>query len=106
MSIYIKGMDMPSGCANCKFIDFDGEEDVCPFLGAILPSKYYRNDDCPLLFVPDHGRLIDADAIPYMKAEWAVDDKVDRYTISEMPTIIPADLRTKNPKLVVGNAEE
>ena len=80
--IYIPGMEMPTSC------------DICPFC---ISNKHDRGDDslcrasgkeakcgCPLVPVPDHGRLIDADdffrsfpeLIPY---EFAA------------PTIIPAD---------------
>ena len=90
--IYIKGMEKPKACIFCELYDHENywcnaakkdvelcfDEKLCSF--------------CPLIPVPDHGRLIDADAIQYIESsDWAVDDKVDRYTIADMPTIIEAD---------------
>jgi hypothetical protein len=54
-----------------------------------------RADDCPLVAVPPHGRLIDADALkknayPFPCAtgtEWAVTLR----QINDAPTIIPAE---------------
>ena len=61
MSVYIKGMEMPKNCLQC------------PLQGSIadcrLTGKTYnwglseRPSDCPLIPVPEHGRLIDADAL-------------------------------------------
>lgn len=97
--IYIKGMKMPYRCCECKLKYWDGEEDVCPFVGVI--ASIGRHDDCPLVPVPDHGRLIDADALEnvisqniydywnggeggYYLAEDAIGD------VRIAPTIIPA----------------
>lgn len=115
--IYIKGMKMPYRCCECKLKYWDGEEDVCPFVGVI--ASIGRHDDCPLVPVPDHGRLVDADAYrAEMKkrqdayAEWRDDIKdgggygtelyyrVDsvlsgfyeaKLTLDGLPTIIPAE---------------
>lgn len=62
MSILIKGMEMPKSCFECRF-SIDG------FCQAMEPGA--RTDDdkaqvsnwCPLVEVPKHGRLIDADAL-------------------------------------------
>jgi hypothetical protein len=63
MSILIKGMEMPKWCYG------DGEK-TCPlaFAGCCMVSPNYvkhyeksRHPDCPLVEVPPHGRLIDAD---------------------------------------------
>lgn len=68
MSVYIKGMEMPTRCFACPLCDTD----CC----GISKGSYveYRDVDvdvamngrpdwCPLVEVPDHGRLIDADAL-------------------------------------------
>ena len=74
MSVIVKGMEMPYGCADC---DFCG--------GIIMPDGIYycdcpseasheknisdainndtRADFCPLIELPPHGRLIDADEL-------------------------------------------
>lgn len=65
MSILIKGMEMPRNCWECEFnkSTFD-RMDFCT-----LTNKQYnwglseRPSDCPLIEVPLHGRLIDADEL-------------------------------------------
>lgn len=63
MSVLIKGMEMPENCYDCPFVraswgnDYycakgDGVEDNIK----TLMSK--RMNDCPLIEVPPHGRLI------------------------------------------------
>ena len=62
MSVLIKGMEMPTDCHNCP-LGFGGgcycgtsaDEYMCPDHG--------RSEWCPLVLVPPHGRLIDADAL-------------------------------------------
>lgn len=62
MSILIRCMKMPTDCHNCP-LGFGGgcycgtsaDEYMCPDNG--------RADWCPLIPVPPHGRLIDADAL-------------------------------------------
>lgn len=61
MSIIIKGMEMPKNCLSCPL---QGGTADCR-----LTQKTYnwglteRPSDCPLVPVPPHGRLIDADAV-------------------------------------------
>ena len=59
MSILIKGMEMPTSCAKCKLFGEYG----CAFIGAVgyALTEGRRSKDCPLVPVPPHGRLIDAD---------------------------------------------
>lgn len=62
MGIYIKGLEMPESCHEC-LAGFGGgcyfakgaDEYMCPDHG--------RAPWCPLVEVPAHGRLIDADAL-------------------------------------------
>jgi hypothetical protein len=73
MSILIKGMEMPTSCNKCPFLDY--EEGFCFASGVKHESGWYestlcpggikdgRHDECPLVPVPPHGRLIDADAL-------------------------------------------
>lgn len=67
MSILIKGMKMPSSCYDCELIDIVKD---CPHYD--IPNDAYcqipwlrkrRHENCPLISVPPHGRLIDADAL-------------------------------------------
>jgi hypothetical protein len=72
MSVLIKGMEMPPDCEKCPFFDY--EEGFCFASGIKGKSGWYeyvlrlggikdgRHDDCPLVEIPPHGRLIDADA--------------------------------------------
>jgi len=62
MSILIKGMEMPTSCGYCplKYRTMEGDE--CMF-NARSTEYQKRPDDCPLILVPPHGRLIDADAL-------------------------------------------
>ena len=62
MSILIKGMRMPTICydCNCFIRDSDGS-DYCCLLMLDIEDNDKRDDDCPLVPVPEHGRLIDAD---------------------------------------------
>ena len=105
--IYIPGMEMPTSCYLCPVNKDDGfgyftcgvTHSECDFLK--LPP------DCPLIPVPDHGRLIDADAFERHEcngcdgacealpcdcincdAECRCDFMLD---IHAAPTIIPAD---------------
>lgn len=70
MSVLIKGMKMPSKCIECKLMRRCGKDDldyVC------MPARVYvedltnaykpRPEYCPLIELPPHGRLIDADKI-------------------------------------------
>ena len=69
MGVYIKGMEMPKSCYACDFSfpSTDSEGDVHTICTAlqeeILPLLLERQEDCPLIEVPPHGRLIDADAL-------------------------------------------
>lgn len=57
MSILIKGMEMPTNCKDCLF-DIDG---LC-LINWNIEAKYAVTHSCPLIPIPLHGRLIDADA--------------------------------------------
>ena len=99
--IYIKGMEMPKTCHCCIMcvqvsdgdIDWHWEccllcEKVSRFATDIIPG-------CPLIPVPDHGRLIDADAlmkqVEHDTPLSAVYEKTMRRYLNNAPTIIPAD---------------
>lgn len=79
MSIYIPGMEMPKNCCQCPV-----NMDICKRGYKYLldhPELYdKRADDCPLVPVPEHGRLIDADAlITQMERNlWAIEDKAEK----------------------------
>jgi len=98
MSILIKGMEMPKNCFDCPLFD-DVYTD-----GLGVPLDYYQasgetKKDCPLVPVPPHGRLIDADALTFSRIRIAHEDGVIggynavvmSCAIKDAPTIIPAD---------------
>lgn len=58
MSVYIKGMEMPTSCDVCPFNVFT----IC-LINTLQEGKYTVTHSCPLIPVPDHGRLVDADAL-------------------------------------------
>ena len=95
MSVYIRGMEMPTGCRKCELMYFDGETDVCPFAGEVFPSDVERSDHCPLIPIPEHGRLIDADALIEHLGDVEYKGAVKRVLI-QAPTIIPADKEEQN----------
>ena len=95
MSVLIKGMKMPESCPECPFTDYEMH---CP-----LTDKTYnwglteRASDCPLVEVPTHGRLIDADAINPEDKIWekkCIPQRIVYHgwiVAGEMPTIIEAE---------------
>ena len=100
--IYIPGMEMPTRCENC--VIFDPEMDECALIGKTpwswedetgISTIHRRPENCPLIPVPDHGRLIDADAlIVQTNQHYAVledDWYITVRKIETVPTIIPAD---------------
>lgn len=96
MGVYIKGWKMPNKCIYCFFNDIGTE---CGLLehdveDAILHGTRYGG--CPLLPVPDHGDLIDRDALMSHKGSAYDIDGHELYavgtgTILRMPVIIPAE---------------
>ena len=59
--IYIPEMEMPSSCIYCPLSRYGcGESCALTDCGT---QEDARRDDCPLIPVPPHGRLIDADAM-------------------------------------------
>ena len=106
MGVYIKGMEMPTSCYDCDFAyqDQDSEHNVYWTCAAVHKSAcmHERREDCPLVPVPPHGRLIDADdldsklftvgisgAILHKRAKFTVGEV--RGFIMNAPTIIPAE---------------
>lgn len=57
-----KGMKMPKNCLNCPLLGYVFE---CSALGEteMVENLNARKPNCPLIEVPPHGRLIDADAL-------------------------------------------
>ena len=91
MSIIIKDMEMPKSCDDCWF---ECAYEIC------TPETGYEN--CPLIEIPKHGRLIDADDLYIHLNEWYLTNnpvftkeealyiRAMLLGIVEAPTIIPA----------------
>lgn len=129
MSILIKGMDMPKNCGGCPFLY---AKDACylssMFSGGnfyllcsnghndeyqlgMFPFKEKRVDWCPLIEIPPHGRLIDADALHIDLMDRGIEDiqMNDWYEIQQAvddaPTIIEADSMQRNDSNALGALE-
>ena len=95
MSILIKGMEMPQNCDNCLF-----DNSIWCLLNPKSADMIYDIADgrpkwCPLIEIPPHGRLIDADALE-TDTEWSeYEDGFTSYSRSVIlyaPTIIEAEV--------------
>lgn len=105
MSILINGMEMPTNCDSCRIMVFEDTNCVpelfcgCPIVFKAHPQgENHRPDYCPLIEVPKHGRLIDADAlkekmkiITRTEVQEIVEFDINVYKVDNAPTIIPAD---------------
>jgi len=59
MGVYFKGMEIPDKCGHCRFATaFE-----CQVTKNFITTFNVRQADCPLIPIPPHGRLIDADEI-------------------------------------------
>lgn len=111
MSILIKGAMMPASCEECQSVLglFSKE---CPlfkdfpkkFISESELLKHTRHSDCPLVEIPPHGRLIDADKlienIPVTQndgsmgcrnCDW-LDDTAVEELIDDAPTVIESEV--------------
>lgn len=63
MRVYIKDMEMPKNCLECSLSDVDDDYGRCCLFSGIACLNIGRQNNCPLVEIPPHGRLIDADAL-------------------------------------------
>jgi len=66
MSVYIKGMEMPTECGRCNAAFPNGVDYSCCLIKGyplISSQRSTRLKNCPLIPVPDHGDLIERDAL-------------------------------------------
>ena len=97
--VLIRGMKMPETCNGCLFSAMNVHwKTICIIGGTYCDSK--PSDNCPLIEVPPHGRLIDADEL---RSEYkAPMDWLDRTqvmyhvtgiwaSIDAAPTVIPEE---------------
>lgn len=98
MSIMIKGMEMPKTCKECPFSD---HEAWCLILGDWRERYYMPKDErskyCPLIELPPHGKLIDADRLltDRMKSKYYHlpngDTAIPIIDIEHAPTVLEAE---------------
>ena len=117
MSILIKDMEMPKSCSECGQFRWDIflQSDVCRIAEAIGYDGIFQSEDegiynrpnwCPIIEVPKHGRLIDADTLEEHDG-WLRDSMyfaqesshthiqfIYANDIINAPTIIPAEEET------------
>lgn len=107
MGVYLPNMEMPKCCAECDaeghYENSYGDEYgfFCPFGYKAYTEETReakRLDNYPLVPVPPHGRLIDADALKNLYHYNTHDSDIDkawtgniRRSIDSAPTIIPAE---------------
>ena len=112
MSILIKGAKPPKNCWECLCNDLCVAiaklGGACPFTEQIIGRDMFDAHsgiypDCPLVEIPPHGRLIDADKLEYCSIGcWAPDEVrppqddtewlISKYEIDEeTPTVIESE---------------
>ena len=93
MSVLIKGMEMPKNCGECLLAKLSptGESLICNYMLSRV-SWEERPFDCPLVPVPPHGRLIDADALEalFWDGQCYFTENIN-YKIKNIETIFPAE---------------
>ena len=97
--VYIRRMEMPTSCFYCPFRRKGDPDDImCIVTREVFEETFAgtietRNrGNCPLVPVPEHGRLIDADAVAerFWDGQCYFTDAIKR-KLQNAPTIIPAD---------------
>lgn len=97
MDILIKNMELPKSCYSdefkyCPFLFFDYDtKSHCELSDDIRCTKTRRPKGCPLVELPSHGRLVDADILlaDHPKtANW--DYMVLECIIRNAPTVVEA----------------
>ena len=100
MSILIKGMEMPRFCGECTFYTgiACGAKRYGDIYGTYIKNAHKIPDWCPLVEVPKHGRLIDADEFEkYVELEYETREISHpnwikfRVWCGDQPTIIEAE---------------
>ena len=92
MGIYISGMKMPTHCMDCQFM-VSRDNDDC-ILQSAESNESFENWEqmkagCPLIELPPHGRLIDADDTENITV--IMNENGSGFNRIVAPTIIPAD---------------
>lgn len=91
MSILIKGMDMPKYCYTCPAYDYI-KSFCCVLRTKVINLNDNRYKDCPLIAVPTHGRLIDADKFLEWLKEFYPNSVAIMSGVKNAKTIIEAEV--------------
>ena len=110
MSVLVKGMEMPSSCSMCPMahrnyrLEAEETQLACYAKGEWVSDDGERPVWCPLIELPPHGRLIDADALEdkchrmsqdewnkSTSTTWGYAYATFESEVEDAPTIIPAD---------------
>ena len=101
MSILIKGMEMPTACSKCDCGNRDyGFCQITRDSWWHIDPSTERIENCPLVPIPDHGDLIDRDAVERLAVEiWMRNSNGDDamqeliHKLREgFPAVIPAEM--------------
>ena len=84
-------MNMPNSCVECSSTGLSVAVSIlgasCPWCRELIDPKVNlriaRHADCPLVELPEHGELIDRDALPEGRLEWE--------DIDDAPVIVPSN---------------
>ena len=117
--IYIPMKPMPKCCGECSFCIVCGGYHYCTAAEFTLMPKEYLDTThayCPLIPVPDHGRLVDENDIlnalepVHMEEKAAIAWKHiyanEKYLLSKVLTIIPADHFAKDTNVPTKAADK
>ena len=121
MSVLIN-MEMPTSCSNCPMLEGDALDGLCHAASRWLDDDVFWTwyvypegdvDDskpcnCPLLPVPKHGRLIDADAliIALETQDYScAPDTLEEWTPMDMTIAEIEDIRNA-PTIIEGEGSE
>lgn len=109
--ILIKGMEMPKYCCHCRFESSSIHGQYC-----ILTKRFTRLDDnedgskrhisCPLVEVPTHGRLIDADVLMKTLKEVPITDEKIKGTFTKMMCDFAIQILEKSATVIEASTEE
>ncbi len=97
MSVLIKGMEMPKTCHCCSMCvqvsdgEIDWHWECCLLCEKVARYAADRIPSCPLVPVPPHGRLIDADKLNSSETDYLGNHFVYLVDIDDAPTVIPAE---------------
>lgn len=96
MGVYIKGIEMPKRCGNCKFCVNMNEYPfkACFITYSGIPLGTDRLKNCPLVEIKTpHGRLIDRDAVPEVSAD-PFEEAGFQGVLDDMPVFLEAEGRS------------